>query len=301
MKEFFNRVKEASKDGVGSIAKEVLRSSGVGLKSIAHSANEPLKTARKNFTNAEGVGGKIGWGFATAGAAGLRTGASLLGVAGAMVKSSGNLVKESVTLLSSASKMITSPRTLSSYTKTGSALTRVGAELVMMATSPMKQFGTEIKDLGNNVKVPGLTQTLRVMGGGVQSLSQATEGVVQGLRKMAVLEGIQGAKVMGAGLASAGMTIFKDGGSIYKDGKSAVDNIRGKEAEAGKKAESSKSPQNVRLFNERLETARTGGKFKVAGSKTEKPEEDKKTEENKKSFVKALGDRVNKITGRGGR
>ncbi|KIE05031.1 hypothetical protein NF27_EY01270 [Candidatus Jidaibacter acanthamoeba] len=256
-------------NNLGAALNTVCSAASTGMQKINEWASMPLKYTRKNFTESPSFSRKSLWGVAIAASTALKAVGGLFGIGAASTEAAGHLVHETCILSGAAGRTILRPNELDSYKIAGAALTRVGGEFVMNVTAPIKQLGTEVKDIGNEVKIPLLTQGLRLLGGAVQSFTQMTEGAAQGFRKMAVGDIKEGGKIVGAGALAAGNTVLKDTISVAGDVKRDVmgqdrkdpENSTNKDAD---KFQKNSRPQDAQKFDEMLREARNDGKVELA-------------------------------------
>ncbi|AIF80838.1 hypothetical protein I862_01375 [endosymbiont of Acanthamoeba sp. UWC8] len=264
-------------NNLGAALNTVCSAASTGMQKINEWASMPLRITRENFTESKSFSRKSLWGVAIAASTALKAVGGLFGIGAASTEAAGHLVHETCILSGAAGRTILRPNELDSYKIAGAALTRVGGEFVMNVTAPIKQLGTEVKDIGDEVKIPLLTQGLRLLGGAVQSFTQMTEGAAQGFRKMAVGDLKEGGKIVGAGALAAGNTVLKDVVSVAGDVKRDVmgDKRKDPENSTNKNADEfqkNSRPQDAKKFDEMLEKARNDGKVELT-KKDDKPKE----------------------------
>ena len=269
-------------NNLGAALNTVFSAASTGMQFINKQASKPLEFTRKNFTDSPSFSRKALWGVAIAASTALKAVGGLFGIGAASTEAAGHLVHETCILSGAAGRTILRPNELDSYKIAGAALTRVGGEFVMNVTAPIKQLGTEVKDIGNEVKIPLLSQGLRLLGGAIQSFTQMTEGAAQGFRKMAVGDIKEGGKIVGAGALAAGNTVLKDVVSVAGDAKRDVmgdkrkdpENSTNKDADEFQK---NSRPQDAKNFDEMLKKARNDGKVEL----TKKDDKSKEKGEGK--------------------
>lgn len=191
---------------------------GEGLKKWGKLMGEPLEKLRDVISDPEaGIGKKIlaGVGMALVGAP-LKAAGIGISLTGTVVKSVGEVAGNICGLTGAIGRAAISFGTTDGnamniwkqFTKTVASVAHIGTDLA-------KDVGGELKELGNQAGIPVVSQVLRIAGATVQGVGQATEGIVQGARKMAVAEFKEGGKLMLEGFGSGGKGFGKEVGHIF--------------------------------------------------------------------------------------
>ena len=203
---------------LGFAAKITVGGVGEGLKSVATGCEMAANKLASKWKEDSGVSKKIvlGVGIAICKAVG-----SACQITGKVLEGAGSVAQELGSTLGSVVQI--RPRAIAD------SLMRCVGAVTKLVTEPVKELGTQLKMIGNRINVPGLSQSIKLVGNALQGAAQITEGAVGFAIKAATSavkfvtaipkslysrnldafresgrEIVEGVKLLGAGIASAG-------------------------------------------------------------------------------------------------